>query len=225
MKEIWKDINGYEDKYQVSTLGNVRSLNYNNTGIIKELKQKTNRYGYKEVKLSKNNITKDFLVSTLVAQAFIPNPYNKPYVMHISNKKIDNSVENLKWAYISEIKFAMYKTGNRKGKPSKNIISYKGKAFESYSKLAKANNVQSEKIFFKRIYRDWSLEDALDIPKESTKNKRIPRKFYEYYGENLSVKELAKRLKQPEKIIRKRLSRGWTSYECEIPLRQKKERN
>ena len=43
MKEVWKDIQGFEGKYQVSNLGNVRSLNYRGTGIIKILKQKHNR--------------------------------------------------------------------------------------------------------------------------------------------------------------------------------------
>ena len=55
MIEIWKDIEGYENKYQVSNTGKVRSINYNNTGQIKELKQKVNSHGYYEVKLSKNN--------------------------------------------------------------------------------------------------------------------------------------------------------------------------
>ena len=68
MEEIWKDIEGYEGKYQVSNMGNVRSLNYNNTGKPRNLKQKINRYGYNEVKLSKFNKTKNFLVSTLVAK-------------------------------------------------------------------------------------------------------------------------------------------------------------
>ena len=48
--EIWKDILGYEGKYQVSNTGKVRSMNYNNTGKIRELKLKLNKYGYYEVK-------------------------------------------------------------------------------------------------------------------------------------------------------------------------------
>ena len=53
--EEWKDVIGYEGKYQVSNLGNVRSLDYMHTGNAKELKQDTNRYGYKikESQLSK----------------------------------------------------------------------------------------------------------------------------------------------------------------------------
>ena len=51
--EIWKDIEGYEGKYQVSNTGKVKSLNYNNSGQEKKKKKKINRYGYNEVKLSK----------------------------------------------------------------------------------------------------------------------------------------------------------------------------
>ena len=138
MEEIWKDIKGYENKYQVSNQGNVRSLNYNHTEKPRNLKLKINKYGFAEVKLSKNNKTKDFMVARLVAEAFIPNPENKPQIMHISKDGTNNNVTNLKWAYNSEIKFHMYKKGSRKiGKPSIYTISYKGKRYKNYNDLAK----------------------------------------------------------------------------------------
>ena len=56
MTEIWRDILNYENKYQVSNLGNVRSLNYNNTGKPRNLKPKLNKNGYYEIKLCKNNV-------------------------------------------------------------------------------------------------------------------------------------------------------------------------
>ena len=59
-KEVWVDIIGYDGKYQLSNTGKVRSMNYNNTGKIKELKKKLNKSsGCYEVKLSKNNIAKE----------------------------------------------------------------------------------------------------------------------------------------------------------------------
>lgn len=94
MIEEWVDIVGYEGKYQVSNTGKVRSLNYNNTGQIKELKQKLNRYGYYEVKLSKNNKTKDFMVGRLVAEHFIDNRNFKDKVIH-KKEVTNNSIENL----------------------------------------------------------------------------------------------------------------------------------
>lgn len=50
MNEIWKPIKGYEGKYEVSNLGNVRSLDYNNTGIAKVLKKKVNINNYNKMK-------------------------------------------------------------------------------------------------------------------------------------------------------------------------------
>lgn len=221
-EEIWRDIVGYEGKYQVSNLGNVRSLNYNNTGKIRNLIPKTNRYGYLEVKLSKNNKTKNFLVSTLVGNAFLDNNGNKPKIMHISGNTIDNTVYNLKRAYISEIKFNMYKNGKRTiGKPSGNKISYKGKAYKTYAEIAKDYEMNSDR-FLKRINRGWSIDEALEIP--ILKNTgRLP-KFYKYYDKGYTLKQLSKKFNMPENLIRKRLERGWDIYSAvEIPNLMKKE--
>lgn len=89
MKEIWKDIAGYEDYYQVSNLGNVYSkiskrnltVNYNTTG------------GYGRVRFRDG--TK--LIHRLVAEAFIPNPEGFPQVNHKDEDKTHNWVENLEW--------------------------------------------------------------------------------------------------------------------------------
>lgn len=59
MEEVWKDIPGYEGLYQVSTTGEVRSLNYNGTSETKLLKQSTNKKGYKRVVLCKNRKKKN----------------------------------------------------------------------------------------------------------------------------------------------------------------------
>ena len=116
MEEIWKDIKGYEGKYQVSDQGNVMSLNYNNTGKPRLLKIKINRCGFCEVVLSKDNKPKTYMVARLVAEAFIPNPRRCNLVVNKDNNKLNNSVENLKWAYLSEARYMTYKKGNRKGK-------------------------------------------------------------------------------------------------------------
>ena len=167
--EIWKDIIGYKGKYQVSNTGKVRSTNYNNTGKIQELKLKLNKYGYYEVKLSKNNIAKDYMVSRLVAEAFIPNLSLKPKVIHINNCK-DNSVQNLKWAYESEVMHNQYNNKHRKGKSSNTVITYKNKNYKRYIDIAKDLGI-NRRTFYKRIYElNWSLYEALEIPVGRSKN-------------------------------------------------------
>lgn len=165
MKEIWVDIFGYEGKYQVSNTGKIRSLNYCNSGIIKELKPKINKYGYMEVKLSKNNKTRNFLISTLVGKHFIKNTNYKDEIMHISKDKTDNSIDNLKWAYHSETKHNMYNKNCRKiGKPTYTKITYKNKNYKTYSKIAKDNNINLN-TFYQRFYNyNWNLFESIEVP-------------------------------------------------------------
>ena len=96
-EEVWKPIKGYEGLYEISNLGRVKSLNYRGTGKGKILKNIEDRKGYLKVCLTKNGRHKIFRVHRLVAEAFIPNPENKPCVDHINTIKNDNRIENLRW--------------------------------------------------------------------------------------------------------------------------------
>lgn len=96
MQEIWKDIPNYEGMYQVSNLGNVRSLHWNHSNVIKNLKP-FNNGGYLRVAFNTKNAHAKFLVHRLVAIAFIPNPENKEEVNHIDGDKTNNCVNNLEW--------------------------------------------------------------------------------------------------------------------------------
>lgn len=96
MKEIWKNIKDYNDKYLISNTGKVKSLNYNNTKKDKLLKISICN-GYPSVCLWKNNKGKRFRVNRLVAESFIPNPLNLPEVNHIDENKLNNNVDNLEW--------------------------------------------------------------------------------------------------------------------------------
>lgn len=107
MTEIWKDIEGYEGKYQISNLGNVKSIfrvvksgvKHTTTRIYEEkiMKQSLNRKGYCIISLYSNNGLKNNIVHRLVANAFIPNPHNLPQVNHKDENKLNNTVENLEW--------------------------------------------------------------------------------------------------------------------------------
>ena len=223
MEEIWKDILGYEGKYQVSNLGNVRSLNYNNTGKPQNLKQKINRYGYNEVKLSKNNKTKNFLVSTLVAKHFISNKNIDKEVMHIGDIN-DNSINNLKFGYRSEILHQTYKRGRRHGQPSKYFISYNGKQYKKYSDLARDYKMTPRTIF-RRLASGWTLNEAINIPLARTEY-ILHKRLYKYNDKLLSVKQLSKINNISASTIQKRLDRGWSVEEAvEIPTKYNIERN
>ena len=103
-QEIWKDIEGYEGKYQVSNYGRVKSL-----GRFIDKKGQSQAYlherilstkihkGYKTVCLYSNNKQKTFSVHRLIANTFIPNPNNFPHIDHINTIRADNRIENLRW--------------------------------------------------------------------------------------------------------------------------------
>lgn len=95
--EEWKDIKGYEGRYQVSSTGNVKNVK---TG--KTLKGVPARNGYLIVILYNDNGGKHFRIHRLVAEAFIYNPKNKPYVDHIDGSRTNNQVDNLRWCTRSE---------------------------------------------------------------------------------------------------------------------------
>lgn len=89
--EEWLDITGYENMYQVSSLGRVRNRN---TGyILKPLMKK----GYQVVNLYSNKKMKTHAIHRLVAQAFIPNLQQLPQVNHKDENKVNNCAGNLEW--------------------------------------------------------------------------------------------------------------------------------
>lgn len=113
--EKWRAIEGYEGLYQVSNHGNVRSLNYRQTGKVKNLLPQKDKKGYLTVGLCRYGGMKWGKIHRLVASAFIPNPENKPQVNHINGDKADNRVENLEWVTDSENLTHAYKTGLKRG--------------------------------------------------------------------------------------------------------------
>ena len=105
MVEEWKPIKGFEGAYEVSTFGNVRSVDRivvypkGSKRLIKgrELRQATNIKGYKCVVLCTQNIRKNYTVHRLVAETHIPNPSNLPCINHKDEITTNNNVSNLEW--------------------------------------------------------------------------------------------------------------------------------
>lgn len=91
-------ISGYPG-YFVTSDGKIYSLKYKNP---RQLKTHINRGGYERVGLCRNGKQKLFLVHDIVANAFVPNPDNKPYVNHKDENKLNNVVDNLEWCTVSE---------------------------------------------------------------------------------------------------------------------------
>lgn len=99
MKEIWRDIEGYEELYQISSLGRVKSLGNGGSNNSKEriIKALVVSSGYLAVGLSKDGKQKQYLIHRLAANAFIPNPDNLPQVNHRDEDKTNNRVDNLEF--------------------------------------------------------------------------------------------------------------------------------
>jgi hypothetical protein len=102
MEEIWKDVKDFEGLYQVSNLGNVKRLVSKRVLAERLIGSSIDRYGYVKRVLCKDGKMYFFTEHRLVANAFIPNDFNKPTVNHINGIKTDNKLDNLEWCTIKE---------------------------------------------------------------------------------------------------------------------------
>ena len=164
MNEVWKDIPNYENLYQVSNLGRVKSLkkekkrknNCKQTFQEKILSQGLGENGYLTVQLFKNKIGKTFTVHKLIAQTFISNPNNYVCINHKDENKLNNCVDNLEWCtykynnnYNSKSKKIRLKLIN--GKLSKRVLQYDLqdnfiKEWESTREIERVLNYKNQSI-------------------------------------------------------------------------------
>lgn len=121
MKEIWKDIIGYEGLYQISNMGRVKALSvrklrgiYYHTQPEKIMKLNTSGKRYYNVQLSRDNINKYYSVHRLVATHFVPNIENKSTVNHIDGDRYNNCYSNLEWCTVKENIHHALRTGLKK---------------------------------------------------------------------------------------------------------------
>ena len=132
-EEIWMPIKGYEDSYQISNFGRVRSIDriamtgnpLHETRIKGKIKSNVKlKNGYMSIVLYNHCSPCAKYIHRLVAETFIPNPENKREVNHIDGDKTNNHVPNLEWVTSSENKIHAYENnlmGDREGAVKKII--------------------------------------------------------------------------------------------------------
>lgn len=165
--EEWRPVVGFEGLYEVSDKGRVKSLARivkGKIGTTKRLKGKilrpkiSNRY--QRVWLCRDGFKKIYGIHRLVAQAFIPNPQNKPQVNHIDANPANNFVSNLEWVTISENVAHAVKIGNKVGlrgedSPSAKLTNLQRlevrelyRSGHKQSKIAKAYGISQSAVSF-----------------------------------------------------------------------------
>ncbi|HGO1484269.1 TPA: NUMOD4 domain-containing protein [Staphylococcus aureus] len=176
MIEQWRPIKNYKGIYEISNLGNVKSLA--RTIIKKDGKKQTfkerilnkrhNGYGYYQVGLNNKGKRIYFYIHRLVGEAFIDNPSNLSQINHVNGNKEDNSVNNLEWVSAKDNTIHSWKTGLSKGgenhgmsKLTNNEVLEIRKKYlsKNYSqrKLAKEYNVSQKTIYNIINKKQWKL--------------------------------------------------------------------
>ena len=124
-----KDIKGYEGQYAITSCGKVWSYKSK-----KFLSPGRCRNGYYQVGLCKNNVKKHYVIHRLVAEAYIPNPENKPQINHKDEDKSNNALSNLEWVTAKE----NINYGTRNKRASKKIYCVElDKVFDSLTSTSK----------------------------------------------------------------------------------------
>lgn len=197
MDEIWKDIKGYEGLYQVSNIGRIKSFHkrYKNPRI---LKTHTRVNGYIFICLHKEDGSKFTVdVHRLVAQAFVENPNNYKYVLHLDDDQTNNVYTNLKWGTQKEncntIRHKKLLSKSMSGKFGE-LNNFYGKKHseETKRKISESRLKLYKKVIFDNIIYDSASHLARAINKspttirawlngEYTMPKEIKEKGLKYY--------------------------------------------
>lgn len=158
--EIWKPLIGYEDDYEVSDMGRVRSITkvfecFSKRGNHKHYRTKYGRIlkpsiqnsGYEVVWLSKNGKVKAMTVHRLIAQTFLTNKFNYYCVNHKNGNKCDNRLENLEWCTSGEnLKHAYDKLNRVHRKGTKIICIELNKSFENIKSASEELDINKNAI-------------------------------------------------------------------------------
>lgn len=169
--EEWKDIKGYEGIYQVSNLGNVRSL-ARGTKHTRLIKPRLNSHRY-IVKLNRGEKSEYKLVSYLVASAFLPDE-GKDYVENIDNDLTNNRVENLRW---SDMTYKESKTLVMSKSLSKGKNKYNVKDGIAYVEMSNTHNIMmcDADVWEKHKNQTWFEHDGYASARVNTKIRKMHR--------------------------------------------------
>lgn len=144
---MWKDIQGWENLYEVSTDGNVRNKRNGNL-IFGDV----NNAGYRRIQLYAKNHNPEkerVFIHRLVATHFIPNPNSLPEVNHIDGNKLNNSIENLEWISRMDNELHCRQNGLKEYKPY--VVSFNNgeqRTFDTTGQLARVLNVTRATVKF-----------------------------------------------------------------------------
>lgn len=164
MNEVFKSVPEWENMYEVSNFGRVKSIervvkSNSGTRLVKErfLKLHLDKKGYKVCSLSINGFLKSFKIHRLVALTFIANPENKPEVNHKDGNKQNNHVDNLEWNTSSENQLHAYK----------NNLTPRNKALKgeasNFSKLTEQQVLEIRDKYIPRKYTREMLAKEYNI--------------------------------------------------------------
>ena len=221
--EEWRPVNGFESKYEVSNYGRVRSIDHEMKSLggyrtVKGriLKQKV-EHGYCRVQLSISKHKHPHKqVHRLVAEAFVPNPDNKPEVNHIDGCKTNNCAENLEWVTSSENSVHAIENGLQRPKTdeelqkmwdasSKPVIRDDGEWYASASKAAEAICAERSSVA-KAIRRGGSIYGH--TYRYADEEERPAPKVLAADGEPLEVGQTVWHVKSGSEYTVKSVSRG-----------------
>lgn len=174
MKEIWKDIHGYENSYQISNKGRIKSKdrfvkNRNKNCKIKgQLMTLQVRNTYYVINLRKNGKRKAYQVHRLVAETFIPNPNNYSIVNHKDENPLNNNITNLEWC---TQKYNIRHSKHKMYKPKSTLNTKTNEKYISKSKLittkhGKKYTYDCYRVIIKQLNFDKrckNLETAINV--------------------------------------------------------------
>lgn len=189
----WKKIihEGQETNYSVSSIGEVRN------DLRGNALRPTTQQGYKHTTIVINGKPKRFRVHRLVAEAFIENPLNKPYVNHMNGDRGDNRVKNLEWVTPQENTIHAWETGLAQSAVKRKVIQYSLKGglvaeYESITEAAEKTNSLAEKITMScqglrqthNLFQ-WRYENDIQDIKSLDRPNTTPKKVAQLEGDKV----------------------------------------